>query len=334
MNQNNYQLRLVTTLLLVSLFLAVSSCESGPKTNGGVGKEYNTQTYVDPYTNKPITAETARRQPGNAKPNNNQSVPTQTADPSGLSNPQIRPTQQQTDSTASQVVWAIPLVTLASDNHKAEIYIPLSNIKSKFPQLNSGLWVHSNDKGSMVLFGRFRSVEDSGAQSQLRLIKTLKTGDLEPFIGTYLTRIDLTTRNRILGPYDLRTLRRDFPKVNPLYTVDVATWIVPEDNVQAWGQAKKQAESYTTQLRGQGHEAYFFHNEKLKVSSVMVGKFDRRVVDTRSGLYSMEVQRLLKQFPIRLTNGVELLVMVDPNNINGPKEPQKPLMVQVPLKFD
>src|SRR5690606_587451 len=138
-------------------------------------------------------------------------------------------------------------------------------------------------------------------QADLKRIKELTLGPMKPFALSMLNPMPDQTATAQLSPHDLRSLRRQFPNTNPLYTLDVAVWAASVQAGFPWPERKRRAEAYAAQLRQQGIEAYFYHNEASQISSVTVGKFDRRAVDQRSGFSSPEVRAMLEKFPRRLT---------------------------------
>ena len=231
------------------------------------------------------------------------------------------------------IVFAILLSSHTGDNNRQiasqmrEVYV------NELPQLR-GAWLHASSKGSMILLGRYEGFEDPAALEHLQAIKQLRYKNSQPFARAHLARIDLNAGRGNFHPHDLRTLRRLFPKVNPLYSLQVAAWIDVEDDDREWERHKKAAETYAAELRAQGHEAWFYHSEVARTTSVTVGKFDRTAIDSTSGLYSVEARQLIEAFPIHLVNGEQLMVKEFEGQSNSPMKPQGSHMVEVPLSLD
>lgn len=223
-----------------------------------------------------------------------------------------------------ETVWTVVLATTTGDGHAQQALAVANNIRAAAPQVGD-LWLHGSERGSMVLSGRFGSVDDPAAQAHLRFIKEMRVEDRTPFVAARLAPVRLGQSNAA-HPHDLRTLRRQFPKVDPLYTLDVAVWIA-EENDASWRDCRRRAEAYAAQLRAQGYEAYFYHDETQRITSVTVGKFDRTAVNPVSHLYTPDVRKLMAQFPQRLVNGEP---MIDPKS----RVTQQPAMVRVPVKLD
>jgi hypothetical protein len=233
--------------------------------------------------------------------------------------------------------WAILLRSVATENHAQDAQQVQQIFARACPELR-GMWIHSTEIGSKVLYGRFSSVDDAAATQALQWVKTLRaTNGATPFHAAMLVRIEGTgpgVAGDRIHPYDLRTLRRAYPRVNPLYSMQVAAWVGPDDNESAWLECRRQAEQYAASLRAQGHEAWFYHDDTARISSVTVGKFDRRIINQTSGLYTLDVERMYEKFPVHLTNGEEMLVHADSNNPNSPLVPQQPRLVEVPKDLE
>lgn len=228
--------------------------------------------------------------------------------------------------------WTIILSSLSGDAHRAQAQQRLVQLQQSLPELQMASVV-STDRASMITFGRYESPDDARAQADLKRIKEMALGPMKPFALSMLSPVPDQTVGAQLSPHDLRSLRRQFPNTNPLYTLDVAVWAASAEDGFPWPEMKRRAEAYTAQLRQQGIEAYFYHNEASQISSVTVGKFDRRAVDQRSGFSSPEVRAMLEKFPRRLTNGQEMMVRVNPADENSALKPQEPQLVEVPRNF-
>lgn len=244
----------------------------------------------------------------------------------------INPGTAGNTSTPQTGGWTIILSTVSGESHRAQAQQRLAQLQQSLPALNRAQLI-SADRGTMITFGRYESPDDPRAQADLKMIKELTLGPMKPFAMSMLNPMPDQSAGTTLSPHDLRSLRRQFPNTNPLYTLDVAVWIASPQDGFPWEEMKRRAEAYAAQLRQQGVEAYFYHNEGQRVSSVTVGKFDRRAIDQASGFYSVEVRSMLEKFPRRLTNGQEVMVKVNPADENSKLKPQEPQLVEVPRNF-
>jgi hypothetical protein len=153
-----------------------------------------------------------------------------------------------------------------------------------------------------------------------------------------LTNLDLRPLKGELHAYDLLSARKAHPKVNPLYTLDIAIWDDFDSNEMTWAEIKRKAEAYAMQLRQEGYEAYFYHDAPNERSTVTVGLFDRTAINSTSGLYSSEVTELIrKRFPQRLVNGEPMFEYEKPFENKRAKDkdkiktkPQTPVLALVP----
>jgi len=225
--------------------------------------------------------------------------------------------------------WSILLRSVTAEEHQQLARQAATAIQQTVPQLRGGLWVNTTPKGSMILYGRFQSIDDPNAQEHLRAVKEVKVGDKQPFQKAHFALVDLARKTEQIHPHDLRMLRRKHPDVDPLYTLDVALWVAGEESGSTWPECRQAAQAYAAQLRSQGYEAYFHLDSVRRMASVLVGKFDESIINSKSGLYAAEAKRLMERFPVRFVNGEELLVAVEDGE-EGDMAPQKPQIVEVP----
>lgn len=228
--------------------------------------------------------------------------------------------------------WTIVLSTVSGDGHPKQAQDRLAQLQQRIPELSRARLITTGTR-TMIAYGTYESPEDARAQTDLAMVKELQLGTMKPFAMALLGPIPDTTASAQISPYDLRSLRRQYPNMNPLYSLDVAVWVASAQDGFPWPEMKRRAEAYATQLRQNGIEAYFFHNEGRQISSVTVGKFDHRAIDQTSGFFSAEVRAMMEKFPRRLTNGQEVMVKSNPADPNSPMKPQAPQLVQVPRTF-
>jgi len=234
------------------------------------------------------------------------------------------------DDGEARTVWSILLRSIPNREaqHQQMAAAAASAMQASAPDLRGNVWVHSTESGSMILYGQFPSLEDAHAQSELKWVKQVEVQGRTPYSMAHFAKIDLGGGGpRQYHEFDLRSLRQKHRAVDPLYTMSVAVWITPGEEREHLAGNKRAAEAYAAQLRAQGYEAYFYHNESLMLSDVTVGKFDRSHIDSESGLFSADIRRVFTQFPKRLNNGEE---MIDPNT----GKIQIPQLVQLPKTLD
>jgi len=223
--------------------------------------------------------------------------------------------------------WAIVLGTFSGEDHETAARDACEKLGERIPELR-GAVVKSTPRGSMILWGSYAGPEDPAARKEVERMKAYEYKGARPFASAMLVRPEVT-RKPPSGPNDLRNLRRRFPKTDPLYTLQVAAW-ADFDGTKKLEEIRRSAEAHAAQLRAKGYEAWFNHDDDLKMSVVTVGAFGNDAYDPRSTLYSREVSDVLKKFPQHLVNGEPLLIRTDPKNPRSAEFPQQAYLVQVP----
>lgn len=225
--------------------------------------------------------------------------------------------------------WVIVLFTYTGPNHAQTTASAAQRIRLLGPSFSS-VRPRSTSKGSMVLFGSYPSREDPQAQEDMnRLRNTGSRNGRRLFPRVMITFIE-AERTALRSPHDLRNVRQHYGLNQTLFTLDVAVWITPDEQPEEYARFKQEAEAHCRQLRGQGFEAYFHHNERARISSVTVGVFGSNAVDAQTGIYSDEVMNLVRQFPARLNNNQPLLVPIDRRHPSRGTRTQSPALVVVP----
>ncbi len=224
--------------------------------------------------------------------------------------------------------WAIVLGTYTGADHAASAANMLTGLSSVSPELRGGAWVHSDEKGSTVAYGRYDRPDGAEAQKDLEWVKKLTLVERPVFPRAMLALIPL--RAPTIHPLDIVNARRLHPDVKPLYSLQVAVWGDFESGALRPEEIRAAAIKYAQELRSQGYEAWFSVNEPRGVASVTIGLFDHRAIDSRSNLYSPEVEALVHKFPYHLVNGEPLLEPVDRRRPNRDTRPQQPRLVLVP----
>jgi len=201
--------------------------------------------------------------------------------------------------------WGVVLATVGDDGHESVAAALRDRFAAAYPALEQA-YVRSTPRGSVVMVGRFKGPDDPAARPALEQIKAISPdGQLRPFARAYLSRVQTTSESS--GPLDLANARRKHPRVNPLFTVQVAMWSDFDSDTIPMDEIRRKSESYAQSLRLRGHDAYVRHDEDQRTSIVTVGVFDSSAYDPRSTLFSPPVERVFRAFPHMLVNGEELL---------------------------
>ena len=193
-------------------------------------------------------------------------------------------------------------------------------------------FIHSDSRGSMVLFGRHAAADDAAAQADLAFIKDIRLGGQPLFPRAMLTRIRVVRDPSTIGPMELLSTRVRNPEVRELYTFQVAVWGTFREYADRgqrppdWDEVRRRAEAQVRDLRSRGYDAYYHHDDDKQLSMITIGVFDRTAFDAQAGLYLHPMlERLAREFTQHLVNG-EPVVM----RKAGQEIPQQPLLVMVP----
>jgi len=208
--------------------------------------------------------------------------------------------------------WTIMLATVSGEdvNQRQVANNALARIRELAPELASARVLPARS-GLIIGYGSYADVRDAQAQRDLERIKALTVRGAQPFNGAVLTRVhtEQDSAGGRLSQFDLRTARKLFPKVDPLYTLQVAVWSDFDGGITA-AQVRANAEKQAAELRAQGHEAYFYHDFDRVISIVTVGLFDSNALKMDKKLntpvLSEEVELLMRKFPAHLVNGQPL----------------------------
>ncbi|RLS90509.1 MAG: hypothetical protein DWI09_00575 [Planctomycetota bacterium] len=254
--------------------------------------------------------------------------------PAGSSVKATSPTKSAAGAAAAAAAankgrWSVIIATFGDGDHVAKANAFRLRLISEYPELSAAM-VRRIGKGSALVSGRFEASDDPAAQAELKRVKAIVREGKKPFAGAMLMRTSSNDANTTPKPHDLRSLRAKFPNVRPLFTLQIAAWSTFGDKGMDYGAMREAAEVQCEQLRAKGHEAWFLHDDDSDTSIVAVGHFDRRAYDTKSTLFSPEVEEMMRAFPANMVNGEPLLIPADPRNPKGKTKAQPCRLVEVP----
>ena len=222
--------------------------------------------------------------------------------------------------------WGVLLLSFTGDEHLESAKAACRQLRQRYPLLK-GAYVREKSNGSVVLVGRFNAVDDPAAKPLAKQVQSLVDGEERPFARAFLTRVEPAKRGSS-GALELRKLREENPDVRELYSLEVAVWSDFGSGEISLDEIRRQAEAYTKKLRAQGYLAFYQHDDDKRMSMVTVGAFGKDAYDSKTMVYSDEVEAIRKNFPKLLVNGEELLRPV----LRGSKEttPERPILILVP----
>ena len=225
--------------------------------------------------------------------------------------------------------WAVMVATFSDADHVGTANAFRRQLINDYPELRDAS-VRRVGKGSAIVMGRFGAPDDSAAQAELKHVKSIDRNGRRPFASAMLLRTSTDEASAAPKPHDLRTLRAKFPNVRPLFSLQVAAWSTFGEKGVEYEPMRAAAEKYCAELRTKGHEAWFLHDDDCDTSIVAVGHFDRRAYDTKSTLFSPEIEDLMRVFPANQVNGEPLAIPIDPRDPKGKTRPQPCRLVEVP----
>lgn len=226
-------------------------------------------------------------------------------------------------------IWSVMLETFTQEGHADAAARVLRNMVYEIPALSDAR-VQTTTRGSMIVYGRYTGPEDPRAQSDLKKVKDLEFRGHKVFRKAILTRVEDPGEQSPITGNDLRALRQRYPKIHPLYTLQVAAFMSTPQTTLSVEQISRKAEAHAMMLRTQGHEAYFQVDSGRGIAVVTIGAFDHTAYDPRSTLYAPEIEMLLKKFPHMLVNGEPMHTPIDPKRPRSKPVPMAPRLVEVP----
>jgi hypothetical protein len=233
---------------------------------------------------------------------------------------------------SGKTMYAITVATFTGPHHNEAAREAASAFVLLKPDVGKMLVVRPRRRGSVLTFGSYSGYNDPAAKEAIKILRSIRLTSGQPAFGQMiLTRFRSPRSMHSLHPYDLWTVRRDYPTVVPIYTLDVAIWGDFDSGQLPQTKRRSLAENYTTSLRNKGFESFFYHDDEKNLSSVTVGLFDYKAVDAETGFYNWEVESLLEQFPERLVNGEQFMEFRNVNDLSLGMKPQHPRLVEVPI---
>jgi hypothetical protein len=242
-------------------------------------------------------------------------------------------TQTNRDSQVSDKdQYAIAVATFTGAGHERNARKVLSEFLIQHPTVGRNLMVRKRSRGSALTYGQYSGYNDPNARTDLEMLRNITTPQGRAlFSQLLLTKFRPVLSKETLHPHDLWTIRREYPTIVPIYTLEVAVWGDFDSGQLPRAKRRSAAEQYASELRSKGYEAFFYHNDDSELSSVTVGLFSYKAIDAETGFYSTEVESMLARFPQRLMNGQPVLEYHDPSNHAKGTKVQAPCLAEVPV---
>jgi hypothetical protein len=235
-------------------------------------------------------------------------------------------------STQTNDQFAIVVATFTGDYHADSATSTRAQLSMQYPGIGTMLALRPRSRGSVLTYGDYTGYDDAKAKKDIAMLRQVPTAQGTPlFAQVMLMKFKASRQNETLHPHDLWTIRREFPTMVPIFTLEVAVWGDFDSGEFPNARRRAAAEGYANELRMKGYEAFFYHNDEAQMSSVTVGLFGHNAVDAETGFYSYEVDAMLSRFPVRLVNGEEVFVYFDPSNPSLGSSVQPPILAEVPV---
>jgi len=229
-------------------------------------------------------------------------------------------------------VYAIAVGTFSGIGHQESAKKALASLSMQYPRLVQQLQVRDRSRGSVLAFGSYDGYDDPNVARDIDTLKRIVNPQGKPLFGQiFISKFRTPLTQRRLHPHDLWSVRKEFPTIVPIYTLEVAVWGDFGGGQFPKSKRRAAAESFASELRARGNEAFFYHNDDRDISSVTVGLFGYNAVDASTGFYSPEVDAMIALFPERLVNGEQVLEYLDPMNQSFGTRVQQPILAEVPV---
>lgn len=222
--------------------------------------------------------------------------------------------------------WAIVLYTSTQPDHRRIVSEWLAGFRQA-TSLTQG-WVESDERGSIVRFGSYPSVESKEAQADLATLKNFVLNDRLPFARAYLAKYGGSDAAGRVREYNLTQARKFYPREDTVYSLQIGVYEAEQATTAE--EARRLAEEAVVQLRSQGEMAFYYHGPNR--SMVCVGVFPSTAADAATGMYSPEVRALQQRFPYNTFNGRSLKQEILTTSGKKREELQPSFLVQVPAQ--
>ncbi len=245
---------------------------------------------------------------------------------------QVRSAEQGHEKTSNQAQYAIVIGTFTGEEHARAAATSRQQLAAQYPPLSRFLACRLRSRGSALTYGSYQGYDDPQAQNDIAMLRSIpdrQGGQL--FKQLILMKFKPPIKQKALHPYDLWSVRKEFPTLVPIFTLEVAVWGDFESGQYPSSKRRAAAEQYAQELRLKGFEAYFYHNDEVDLSSVTVGLFGSRALDPETGFYSKEVDSVLSLFPARLVNGQQVFEYFKPSQPELGSSIQQPCLAEVPI---
>ena len=241
-------------------------------------------------------------------------------------------TEGQSESAdGDRSTWTINLKTFTGARSAGSARTMTGQLTTLDPRFGNGAWIHQTTDGAAVVYGRYASVEDPRAQEDLRWIKSFSINGQPILRGAMLTRVVVGGARQSFGRFELLSVRKQYPAIDPLYTLQIEVWGSFGARELTWDEVRRSAEQRVRELRGENVLAFYHHDFDQQISMVTVGLFDHTSFDPQTyiGLDPTLIE-YRERFQDHLMNGAPVDEVLSAKVLIKKKHPQRSRLVIVP----
>ena len=154
--------------------------------------------------------------------------------------------------------YAIVIGTFIGDQSISAAENMRIQLVMQYPVLSGQVAVRPRSRGSVLTYGDYEGYNDSRAKTDITTLRSMRTQNGNTlFAQVLLMRFKSLKTRQQLHSYDLWTIRREFPTMVPIFTLEVAVWGDFDSGQFPEERRRMAAEAYATELRKKGFEAFF-----------------------------------------------------------------------------
>ncbi len=229
-----------------------------------------------------------------------------------------------------QAIHALVLSTFPEDFDGALANAYLNQIGTLLPQHRQALHAHVDQNGSMALYGRYAGWDDPTASEDATTLSEIRVNGTRIFGPIIRADIKHARAADDYSDLELISVWTRYPNARDLYALEVELWGDFDSGELPASRRRDRAIQRTGELRRQGIQAYCHHDERRALSTITVGIFSDTAINPQSGIPDPDLARLQQTFPLRLVNGEELHMPVQPGGSAQNVQPIRSRLIKVP----
>ncbi|MDP6987206.1 MAG: hypothetical protein QGG74_04090, partial [Phycisphaerales bacterium] len=139
--------------------------------------------------------------------------------------PSPSPDQQVAAAPANlQPYHALVLQTFPGDSNGEAAAVWRKQLGTLVPPLDPDLGVHTDSKGSIVIYGHYEGWEDPKVSEDMASLKGLRVNGKRIFGPIIRTTVRPQRNPEQIHPHELLSLRAKHPEVRTIYTLEIEVW--------------------------------------------------------------------------------------------------------------